>query len=168
MAAQRTTLGFTRILLVVAALFIAFWAYRMLTDKPASQTTFRLVDGSSVNLNHFSGQVVVLNFWATSCGPCLREMPHLARTYERYSPRGLEMIAVAVYGDSPQKVVNYARSQALPFKVAYDSTGSVAKDWGGIRYTPTTIVIDRQGRVVERFTSTVDMAQFNRLIEGLL
>lgn len=134
----------------------------------APLTDFRLIDGRTVRTDTFRGKVLVVNFWATNCSPCVAEMPHLVDSYERFHDRGFDIIAVAMSYDRPDYVVNFANARNLPFSVAYDATGGVAHSWGQIRSTPTTFVIDRKGHVVEQFVGMVNMEQFNRLIDELL
>ena len=65
-------------------------------------------------------------------------------------------------------MLNYAQSRQLPFKVALDNTGEIAKNWGDVKLTPTTYLVDKQGRIVKRFVGEPDFAALHRLIEDLL
>ncbi len=133
---------------------------------PASR--FLLLDGSVLSEADLRGQVTLVNFWATSCVSCVRKMPDLVATYLKYRERGFETIAVAMSYDPPAMVANFAQSRQLPFKVALDSTGALARDWGEVRLTPTTFVVDRQARIVKRYLGPIDPAALNAYIEGLL
>jgi peroxiredoxin len=70
--------------------------------------------------------------------------------------------------DPPSYVVNYTETRRLPFKVAIDNTGIVAKAWGDVQLTPTTFVVNRQGDIVKRYVGEPDFAELHRLIETLL
>lgn len=158
-----------RILITVVVVIAGIMIARFLLIKgKAPETQYRLLNGNVVSTSDFKGQVLVINFWATSCSPCIKEMPDLAKTYERYRPRGFDMIAVAVSSDDLSKVLAYTDKKSLPFKVAFDSTGSATQAWGGIRAIPTTFVLDRNGRIAHRFVGTVNPVEFNRTIEKLL
>ena len=105
---------------------------------------------------------------ATDCPVCVREMPELARTYEKFRARGVELVAVAMRHDPPNYVIRFAEANRLPFKVALDPLGEHAKTFGGVRLTPTTFVIDRRGNIAERIVGRADFSQLNALIESKL
>lgn len=134
----------------------------------APASSFLLIDGSTLAPAALQGKVTLVNFWATTCVTCVKEMPHLVETYHKYQDRGFETVAVAMSYDPPEWVVNFARSRQLPFKVALDRTGALAQDWGDIKLTPTTFLLDRQGRIVKRYVGEPDFAALHRLLEELL
>ena len=136
-------------------------------DK-APSSTFVLLDGSQVTTAQLQGKVSLVNFWATSCTTCVAEMPELVSTYNKFKDRGYETLAVAMRYDPPSYVVNFAQSRQLPFKVAIDNTGAVAREWGDIQLTPTTFLVNKRGEIVKRFVGTPDFAELHRLIEKLL
>lgn len=113
------------------------------------------VDGGTATLSALRGDVVVVNIWATWCPPCVREMPSLQRVYERYGDRGLEVLAVAV-DDVPGErqpdgrivglVSEFVAEYGLTFPVAVDPTGGTERRFG-TEYLPTTVLIDRAGRI---------------------
>ena len=137
-------------------------------DQRAPASNFILLDGSRLNTSQLQGKVSLINFWATSCTTCVAEMPDLAATYTKYQAKGYETIAVAMQYDPPSYVVNFAQSRQLPFKVAIDNTGAIAREWGDIKLTPTTFLVDKQGRIVKRYVGTPDFAELHQLIEKLL
>ncbi len=109
-----------------------------------------------------------MNFWATSCTTCVAEMPEIIATYNKYKDRGFETLAVAMSYDPPSYVVNFAQTRQLPFKVAIDNTGGVAKAWGDIQLTPTTFVVDKQGHIVKRYVGAPNFSELHQLIDKLL
>jgi peroxiredoxin len=135
---------------------------------PAPQVTFVSLQGESIATGAPGGKVMLVNFWATDCPVCVREMPDLAQTYEKYRGRGLEVVAVAMRHDPPNYVIRYAEANRLPFKVALDSLGEHAKAFGGVRATPTTFLIDRRGNIAERIVGRPDFGKLNALIEEKL
>ncbi|TFI09711.1 TlpA family protein disulfide reductase [Thiopseudomonas sp. 4R-3cl] len=135
-------------------------------EAPAS--TFVLLDGSSQTTADLRGKVALVNFWATSCTTCVSEMPDIVATYDKYRERGFETIAVAMSYDPPSYVVNFTESRKLPFKVAIDNTGAVAKAWGDVKLTPTTYLVNKRGEIVKTYVGAPDFSELHRLIERLL
>lgn len=134
----------------------------------APESTFVLLDGSALRTTELRGKVTLVNFWATTCVTCVKEMPALVATHQKYAPRGYETLAVAMSYDPPAWVVNFAQSRQLPFKVALDNTGDIARAWGDVKLTPTTYLVDKQGRIVKRYLGEPDMTALHTLIEKLL
>ncbi len=110
----------------------------------------------------------MVNFWATSCTTCVAEMPELIATYNKYKARGYDTVAVAMSYDPPSYVVNFAQTRQLPFKVAIDNTGAVAKAWGDIQLTPTTFLVNKRGEIVKRYVGAPNFAELHQLVEKLL
>ncbi|MEZ5606486.1 MAG: TlpA disulfide reductase family protein [Burkholderiaceae bacterium] len=135
-------------------------------DAPLS--TFVLLDGSSQTTQDMKGKVTLVNFWATSCTTCVAEMPQIVATYDKYKAKGFDTIAVAMSYDPPSYVVNYSQTRKLPFKVAIDNTGAVAKAWGEVNLTPTTYIVDKQGQIVKKYVGAPNFDELHRLIEELL
>jgi peroxiredoxin len=135
-------------------------------DAPSFDYT--LLDGREARSNALRGQVVLVNFWATSCAICIAEMPQLVATHQQFAARGLQTLAVAMQYDPPSRVVGFAEARGLPFGVVIDNTGSIARSFGDVAATPTTFLIDRQGRIARRWVGTPDFAVLNRWIETLL
>lgn len=134
----------------------------------APTSTFVLLDGSKRTNEDLKGRVTLVNFWATSCVTCVAEMPKIVSTYQKYHAKGFDTIAVAMSYDPPSYVVNYAETRKLPFNVAIDNTGGVAKAWGDVKLTPTTYVVNKRGEIVKRFVGEPDFAELHILIERLL
>jgi peroxiredoxin len=95
-------------------------------------------------------------------------MPELVDIYKKFHLRGFETIAVAMSYDPPNWVLNFVKTRQLPFKVALDSSGQVAKEWGDIKLTPTTFLIDRDGRIIKKYVGAPDFIALQQLIETLL
>lgn len=134
----------------------------------APQAHYTLLDGSKTSTEQMLGRVVLVNFWATSCTTCVGEMPGLVATHKRFAPRGFATVAVAMSYDPPAYVAGFAQSRQLPFGVAIDNTGAIAKSFGDVQLTPTTFLIDKRGRVVKRYVGAPDFAALHQLVEQLL
>lgn len=151
-----------------AVLAISLGVFLSTGTSAAPQTSFVLLDGSKTDTSQLKGKVTLVNFWATSCVSCVAEMPQLVETYDKYKSRGFDTIAVAMSYDPPSYVVNFAQTRQLPFSVAIDNTGDVAKAWGDVQLTPTTFIVNKQGQIVKRYVGAPDFAELHRLIEKLL
>lgn len=134
----------------------------------APESRFVLLDGSTLTTSELRGKVTLVNFWATTCVSCVKEMPALVDTYNRFHERGFETIAVAMSYDPPDWVANFAATRQLPFKVALDNTGEIARDWGDVRLTPTTYLVDKRGRIVKRYLGEPNFAALHQLLDKLL
>ena len=138
------------------------------SSQAAPESTFVLLDGSKQTTADLKGKVTLVNFWATSCVTCVAEMPQLIATHNKYKAQGYDTLAVAMSYDPPSYVVNYTETRQLPFKVAIDNTGAVAKAWGDVQLTPTTFLVNKRGQIVKQFVGEPDFAALHRLIEKLL
>ncbi|UCE31778.1 MAG: TlpA family protein disulfide reductase [Burkholderiales bacterium] len=147
---------------------VAFAGWRMLEPDAAPQVTYKLIDGRRIAQQQLRGKVVLVNFWATSCVTCVREMPALAETHRRFSARGFETVAVAMAYDRPDHVLHFARTRALPFAVALDLQGETAAAFGDVAVTPTSFLIDRDGRIIEQWVGAPDFDALHALIERRL
>lgn len=134
----------------------------------APDVTFVDLKGQQITPASLRGKVVMVNFWATSCTTCVKEMPQMVETYNKYKAQGLEFVAVAMQEDPPSYVVNFAETRQLPFKVALDVTGAAAKAYGNVQMTPTTFVIDKQGRIIKRYVGEPEFAALHKLLEKAL
>ncbi|MCW5574458.1 MAG: TlpA family protein disulfide reductase [Burkholderiales bacterium] len=157
------------ILAAVVAGAIAFAAFAIWNPAPAApQVTFVSLQGEKITTGSLRGKVVLVNFWATDCATCIKEMPDITATYNKYRARGFETIAVAMRHDPPNYVLNYVEKNKLPFTVALDPMGELAKAFGEVKLTPTTFVIDKNGRLVTRILGEPDFAKLHALLEEKL
>ena len=154
---------------IVILMAIAAVGYLSLsTKKAAPDVVFTDLKGQTVTLKSLRGKVVMVNFWATSCVTCVKEMPQMVETYNKYQAQGLDFIAVAMSYDPPNYVINYAETRKLPFKVALDPQDSLAKSFGDVKLTPTTFVIDKDGNIIKRYVGEPVFAELHLLLEKAL
>ncbi|MFM2111364.1 MAG: hypothetical protein RLZZ271_24 [Pseudomonadota bacterium] len=154
-------------LLVTVAIGIGLYLSTPAMDR-APESTFVLLDGSKKTTGDLKGKVTLVNFWATSCTTCVAEMPKIIQTHNKYKDKGYQTLAVAMSYDPPSYVVNFTQTRGLPFDVAIDNTGAVAKAWGDVRLTPTTYIVNKRGEVVKTYVGEPDFAALHALIEKLL
>ncbi|MFG6467770.1 TlpA family protein disulfide reductase [Roseateles sp. BYS87W] len=136
--------------------------------EQAPAVDYVLLDGQKLSSAGWNGKVMVVNFWATSCATCVKEMPQIVATHEKYKSRGLDTVAVAMSYDPPAFVSKFAETRKLPFGVAIDNTGAVASAFGQVQMTPTTFLINKRGEIVKRYVGEPDFAALHQLIEQLL
>ncbi|MFG6415839.1 TlpA family protein disulfide reductase [Roseateles sp. DC23W] len=152
--------------LALSALSVALLAGCAKEQAPAVDYT--LLDGSKVTSQQWAGKVMLVNFWATSCATCVKEMPQIVATHDKFKSRGFDTLAVAMSYDPPAFVARFAETRKLPFGVAIDNTGSVANAFGPVQMTPTTLLINKRGEIVKRYVGEPDFAALHGLIEKLL
>ncbi|MBK8062792.1 MAG: TlpA family protein disulfide reductase [Betaproteobacteria bacterium] len=158
-----------KLILASAALAIAAAAgYAFTRQETAPEVRFVTLAGDRLATSDLRGKVVLVNFWATSCVTCVHEMPMLSDTYRKFAPRGYETIAVAMSYDHPNQVAEFARQRQLPFKVAIDTDGSIARQFGNVRVTPTTYLLDKKGRVIKTYLGEPKVEEFHALLEKAL
>ncbi len=136
--------------------------------KIAPGFTLKDLDGKKVSLSDYRGKLIFLNFWATWCPPCRREMPSMERLYQRFKDEDFVILAVDLR-EGKRVVEKFARKYKLNFPILLDSTGKTG-DAYGIRAIPTTYFIDRQGKLIGKAVGARDWASKNafELIEHLL
>jgi thiol-disulfide isomerase/thioredoxin len=150
----------------IVAFVMAGAAYFVLARKPAvPRATFVLLSGRTLSTSSLRGQVYLVNFWATSCATCIKEMPQMVKTYERFKGRNFEFIAVDMSYDPLPYVTDYTSTRHLPFKVAKDVGGRLAREFYDVRLTPTTFLVDKQGNIVKRILGEPDFPELDRLIQ---
>jgi peroxiredoxin len=121
-----------------------------LTSQPAPDFQLERLSEGTVKLSDLKGKVVLLNFWATWCGPCREEMPHLTKVYEKYRHQGFEILAITTDETSDRpKVAAFVEKYGLTFPVLYDDGIAKAYDVNGM---PTTVYIDAQGHTRHQTT----------------
>ena len=155
--------------IAAAALIAAGGAFYVAgSNDAAPASTFVLLDGSKKTTADLKGHVTLVNFWATSCVTCVGEMPKMVATYDKFHAKGYDMLGVAMSYDPPAYVVNYTETRKLPFQVAIDNTGAVAKAWGDVQLTPTTFLVNKRGEIVKRYVGEPNFAELHQLIGKLL
>ena len=135
-------------------------------SKPAPQFTLSSLDGKRVAMKDLSNKVVVIDFWATWCGPCREEIPHLNKLYSDFKGQGLEIVGISM-DDGPDVVKDFAREFRMEYPLVMGSD-ELAEQFGGILGLPTTFIIDRKGNIVKRFVGLPPAEELSRVVRELL
>ena len=160
--------------LTLAALAIAGWLTFVLFGRAplAPEVKFSTLSGRVITTQDLKGKVTLINFWATSCAPCVKELPGMAEIYKKYNAQGFETIAVAMEYDPPNYVRNFSERNQLPFPVALDARGEIAQAFGkvsgDVRVVPTSFVINKQGRIIKSYLGELDFVKFQMLLDTAL
>lgn len=158
---------FAKPLLIAAAVLVVAGAlFYALMEKPrAPASTFTTLEGKQITLKDLRGQIVLVNFWATSCPGCIKKMPDMIETYNQYKGRGFEVIAIAMSYDPPNYVASFVKTRQLPFPVALDVNGEHARAFGNVQVTPTTFLIGKDGSILEQKLGDFDFVKLKAMLD---
>lgn len=135
--------------------------------KEAPNFTLKDANGTNVSLSEYRGKVVLLNFWATWCGPCKIEIPWFMEFEQQYKNKGFAVLGVAMDDDGWAAVKPYISEKKMNYRVVL-GTDSVAREYGGIDSLPTTFVIDQDGRIVTSHIGLINKDDYLKEIQSLL
>lgn len=157
-----------RALLKTCTALLATLTLAACMGKSAPQLEYTTIKGEVIKPADYEDQVMLVNFWATSCVTCIKEMPDIIATHNKYADQGFRTIAVAMSYDRPDYVVNFAEKRELPFDVVLDLKGDIAKAFDDVKITPTTYLIDRNGKIIKTYVGEPDFQAVHQLIEKSL
>lgn len=135
--------------------------------KAAPDFTLKDANGSSVKLSDYRGKVVLLNFWATWCGPCKIEIPWFMEFEQQYKNKGFAVLGVAMDDDGWSVVKPYIAEKKMNYRVVLGND-SVATEYGGIEALPTTFVINQDGQIVASHIGLINKDDYLKEIQSLL
>ena len=136
------------------------------SSSPAPDFALPDLEGKTVRLSDFKGKVIILDFWATWCPPCVKEIPHFIELYEQYKENGFQMIGIAIQSGSASNVRQFAEEHGINYPILMGNR-EITREYGGINAIPTTFVIDRQGRIVEKYIGYRAKEIFEKQLKAL-
>jgi len=135
--------------------------------KPAPAFTLQDLNGKNVSLADLRGKVVVLDFWATWCPPCVKEIPHFIELYEQYKDKGLAILGISLDREGVGVVEAFVQKYQIKYPIMM-TDGKVDKAFGGIPSIPTTFLIDSAGNISKKYVGYNSKAVFEADIKKLL
>ncbi len=125
------------------------------------------VDGSMVRLSDHSGKVIIVDFWATWCPPCLEMIPVLSRLHQEYSDKGLVVLGISMDRDGLGALGTFVHEKMIPYKILLGND-KVTRSFGGISTIPTLFIVDREGRLVRKLMGYYSFRQLKDQISKYL
>ncbi|MDI6809407.1 MAG: TlpA disulfide reductase family protein [Candidatus Eisenbacteria bacterium] len=133
----------------------------------APDFTLKDLSGNDVTLSNFKGKVVLIDFWATWCGPCKMEIPHLKELYSQYKKEGFEVIGISLDRGGMRVVKPFVEKYGMEYTTVM-GTDDVVKAYGGIRGIPTAFLISRDGFIIKKYVGYQKKSVFEEVIKRLL
>jgi len=127
---------------------------------------FNILGDDKLLSKNLEDKIVIINFWATDCSTCIKEMPILTKIYDKYK-NDIELIAVAMPYDLPSRVINFKDKNQIPFKIALDSDGKILEKFNKVRLTPTTIITNKQQIIQNTIIGEINYQNLDKLIDSL-
>jgi thiol-disulfide isomerase/thioredoxin len=153
--------------MAIVALALLCSAAALEGEKPAPNFALKTADGRTVELKQLAGNVVVVNFWATWCGPCRAEIPGMLEIYSKYRGKGLEIVGVSLDRQGFSVVTPFVKRMKIDYPVVVGD-GDLVAAYGNFNAIPTTFVVDRKGNIVGEHTGALTKQQFEQLVKQYL
>ena len=157
-----------KIISVLLISFVAVLLFLSLQTTSIKNLDLTTISGEKITSQQLLGKITLINFWATDCPGCINEMPDLIKTYNQYKDKGLEVIAVSMYYDPPSRVISFTKNNNLPFPVVLDSNKQIISKFNNVKLTPTSIILDKNGNVINTIIGEINFNDFNKNLVKLL
>jgi thiol-disulfide isomerase/thioredoxin len=143
------------------------FATKLTTSTPAPDFSLESLDGKTMKLSDFRGKAVLLNFWATWCGPCKIEMPWFVEFQSQYAAQGLQIVGVAMDDASKEDIAKFAKDMNVNYPILIGKE-SVGDEYGGVPALPESFVIGRDGKIVDKIIGLRGKAEIEDSIKKAL
>src|SRR4051812_46596619 len=137
-------------------------------DLPPDFRMPEIFSGKEIKLSGYEGGVVLVDFWATWCGPCRMEIPNFVELQEAYRSKGFSIVGVSLDQQGDEVVKNFATQWKINYAMVHDQNGEIGAAYGGIRSIPTTLLIGKDGTVKELFVGYREKEVFEKAIKKAL
>jgi thiol-disulfide isomerase/thioredoxin len=159
-------------LLVLGSVLFARERTAVATDsaaaaRPAPAWKLQDLEGREVSSDQFKGKVVVVDFWATWCGPCIEEIPGYIALQKKYGPDGLVIVGVSLDRRGPAHVKQFAQDKGMNYTLVMGDE-AVVEAFGNFQAIPTTFLISREGRILHQKTGAAPAAEYEKLVQAAL
>ena len=155
---------------------VAKVAFDSAAAKPAPDLMLRDLDGKDLSMAQYKGKVVLVNFWATWCEPCLGEIPSLIEIQQKYAARGFTILGIAMDDDGASVVTPWVQKErfdvngqkeAMNYPIVF-ANDAIAGKFGGIMGLPTSMLFTRDGKKIRTIVGLVNHDDISKVIEGML
>lgn len=136
--------------------------------KQAPAITLQTIDGQPINLAGMQGKPYLVNFWATDCPSCVKEIPHLVELQDKLQDTGFKVIAVALPHDNVSAIQAMRAQKGMQYPIAYDASGEWGQAFGGIRVTPTSFLVSPKGKIVYQKLGDLDVGQLEQQVREMV
>ena len=154
---------------IIVFILISISLIFMSTQKKlVPQIDMLTISGETISTEDLIGNVYLVNFWATDCPGCIEEMPGLIDTFNKYKNKNFTVIAVSMFYDPPSRVLSYTEKNKLPFPVTLDLDKNIMNSFDDIKLTPTSVLINKKGQVVNTIIGVLDFKDLHEKIDLML
>ena len=161
----------TKTIIISFSLIVALLGWFWLSESGLQQApdlALQFIDGRKPDLHELGTGPLLVTFWATPCETCIKKTPELKALYKRLNPHGLELVAVAMSYDPPNRILAFSEDNEIPYPIALDIDGSVAKAFGDVALTPTTFLISADMNIVMSTVGELNIEKLEKEIFSLL
>ena len=156
-------------LLKISAFLIIFAGLALhLIPSRAPDIHLNFINGQTINVHSYKGKPLLVTFWSITCTFCLEEIPALTKLYNELNPHGFEIIGIAMSYDPPNRVIELSKKRKIPYSIALDINSDAEKAFGNIKTTPTSFLINSDGKIIQHNVGAMNMKKLRSKIKRLL
>ena len=153
--------------IVAVVLMACFAAAPALAQGKAPNFALKTAEGRVVELSKLQGKVVVVNFWATWCGPCRAEMPGMVEVYGAYRGKGVEFVGISLDEGGWKDVIPFVKRMSLTYPIVLGDE-AIVEAYGRVQSIPTTFIVDRKGNIAMKHIGYMSKEDFEKNIKAVL